>query len=932
MPDRTRTRSSLLGRGRGRGRGRWRLARVPYLVLALLAAAAIVGLLRSTILIPGRPLVFQLLGHEIEILAPGWLYLLCSIPYLWLVLCYSLSDLSRVQLALAAFARSLVFLAIITALAQPSIALEDKKTSVVILVDVSKSVTDRQLAAAQEYVNTVFRARSRPGESPGVSPNEARVVAFAARPRVLALDAQGEAPILRRSAGEKDATETDIQAAMQLAYGLFAPGYLPSIVILSDGNETTGSLLAEAYRARDLGIPVSWRSLPANESREIRVAALNLPNEARAGEPFQVTADVWSTHEEETVVALRQDGLPNRLEPLKRVLLHEGSNRVAFRTEAVSAGFTSYQVALRGLKEDTEPANNEASSTLRVRGRPRVLYVEGERDRRPVAASYLARALEAEQIEVEVRGSQGIPRSAKELVHYDLLLLSDLASAFLGPVQVRAIKEYVRDHGGGLIVAGGEDSFGGGDYQGTQIERLLPVRLEGKKDIEQAQVALVLAIDRSGSMAGEKIDMAKESARATAEVLESSDLIGVIAFDTHPTTVVRLQRASNRLRISSDISRLQPGGGTNILPALQEALAVLASAKAKVKHVIVLSDGQAPSEGIAELCDEMRANRITVSTVGIADADRALLSVIAQHGEGRMYMTENAHELPRIFTKETREVQRSSLVEDAIAVRVAKQVEMIEGTGVERAPDLRGYVSTKAKPTAEVILVSERDGEPLLARWRQGTGQVVAWTSDVKNRWAVDWLGWQGFPKFWAQVVRASMRHQQHDSYDLYTSIEDSQIRVVVDAVSSDDRFVNGLDATLELVDPETLRTRRTVAMDQTAAGQYEALLPLERHGAWILRAIHRREGRVVAESVGTAGLPYPAEYLRSSPHLEPLRQAGTITGGLAEPSPEALFAQHKKPIRYHRPIWPFHLLAASALLVLDVFLRRIRLFGYRRV
>ena len=179
-------------------------------------------------------------------------------------------------------------------------------------------------------------------------------------------------------------------------------------------------------------------------------------------------------------------------------------------------------------------------------------------------------------------------------------------------------------------------------------------------------------------MSGPKIEMAKESARATAEVLEPDDLISVIAFDNQPYTVVRLQRASNRLRISTDIARLQPGGGTNILPALQEAYQVLAPVNAKVKHVILLSDGQAGYEGIAEVCREMRANRITVSAVGIGDADRNLLQLVAENGEGRFYLAEDASELPKIFVKETQEVQKSQLVEDVVKAIVAKKVETIE--------------------------------------------------------------------------------------------------------------------------------------------------------------------------------------------------------------------------------------------------------------
>ena len=165
----------------------------------------------------------------------------------------------------------------------------------------------------------------------------------------------------------------------------------------------------------------------------------------------------------------------------------------------------------------------------------------------------------------------------------------------------------------------------------------------------------------------------------------------------------------------------------------------------------------------------MRSTRITVSAVGVQGADKNLLQMIAENGNGRLYMVEDIGALPKIFMKETQEAQKSQLVEDLIHVRVAKKVEAIEGTSVETAPPLHGYVTTKPKPTSETILISDL-GEPILARWRYGAGTSVAWTSDVKNRWSVDWIRWGGYPRFWAQVVRSSMRRKVYDSYDLFAA------------------------------------------------------------------------------------------------------------------------------------------------------------------
>ena len=856
--------------------------------------------------------------RPVELLQPSWLYLIAIIPYFFVVRTRSLTDVSTIQQYCQTVLRSLVIVAVALTLSRPARTTTDDKVANVVLVDVSESVSDRQLDAARTYIASLAKAKAED--------DKLYVITFAERPRLV----RGNDPLaVARHPGA--GAGTNIQAAVQLAYGLFPNGYLPRMLVISDGNQTGGDVFVESYRAEEFGVRLSWQSFPENKVEEIRVVALHIPDEIKVGAPFNVVGEIWSTHEEQVTLALYQDEFPNGLDPRQTVKLHEGVNRVTFKSQAKRAGFTSYRLKLVGKTRDTEKANNETVMTAPVKGRPRVLYVEGGMMREAGSARYLKTALAHENIDVEVRGPRGLPSSAKALQKYDLVLVSDVPAHFVGMSQMVALEAYVRDFGGGLIMAGGEDSFGSGGYQGTRMEKIMPVRFDSEKQREQPNIAIVLVVDRSGSMSGPKIEAAKESARVTAEVLSASDLISVIAFDSQPTTIVRLQKASNRMRISTDISRLQAGGGTNIYPALRESYEILQGANAKVKHVIVLSDGQAPYDGIADLCQEMRASRITVSAVGIGDADRNLLNMIADNGEGRLYMTDDLAALPRIFLKETTEAQKSALVEDLVKAHVVKRVEMIEGTGVENAPLLHGYVSTKPKPSSEVILISDL-GEPLLARWRVGIGTSVAWTSDVKNRWSVEWIKWGGYPKFWAQLVRTSMRRKVHESYDLYAKVVDGRAQVVVDAVDVHDRFVNELDTTLEIIDPRDSKTKRVVPMEQNAAGRYESDFAVDRYGSYILKAVHRRNGRVVAESMGAVALPYPAEYLRTSPNLAPLEHAALVTGGVDKISPERAFNAMGESIKYTEDLWPWLLLFVAMLLILDIYFKRVRLFGYRTI
>lgn len=899
------------------------LARPMVALRILLACAAAVAIyIGIDAFIAGRATVaVNVTSRPVTLLDPEKLFIVTIVPFIFLLRVLSLTDLSLTQQLLQSTLRSLVIAALAIAAARPSWITDTSKVATVVLVDVSDSVSDKQLDAAKKYVDELQAAKGD---------GNLQVVTFAEKP-VVARPKDGaklSSGITRHPNG---GAGTDAQAAMQLAYGLYPDGYLSRMVLITDGNQTQGDLAVESYRAKEMNVKVSYRTFEGDRTSEVRVVGVTVPDDIKVGQPYEVTAEVWATDAQSATLALQQDEFPNGLEPSKTVDLREGKNLIKFKSDAKHAGATTYKLRLVKAEKDTETKNNTAVMTAPVKGKPNVLYVEGGVLREPGSGQYLQKALEHEDIDVQVRGPTGIPSNAKELEKYDLVVVSDVPAHLMGAGQMAALDSYVKNMGGGLIMAGGEDSFGSGGYERTMIENMMPVRFDSEKIKEQPDIALCLVIDRSGSMQGPKLEAAKESARVTAEVLSPNDYIAVIAFDSEAQVYVRPTRASNRMRISNDISRLQSGGGTNIYPGLKEAFEMLQGINAKVKHVILLSDGEAPTDGLAELVGDMRAARITVSAVGVQGADRNMLSMIADTGEGRLYMVEDIGALPKIFMKETQEAQKSQLVEDVIHVRVAKKVEAIEGTNVENAPALHGYVTTKPKPTSETILISDL-GEPILARWRYGAGTSVAWTSDVKNRWSADWIRWGGYPKFWAQVVRSSMRRKVYDSYELYARVADGRAQVTVDAIDSGDKFVNELDTDLEVIDPATNKVTETVPMAQTAAGRYTADFKIAKYGSYLLKAVHKRNGNTVAESLGSVALSYPLEYLRSSSDTSALEHAVKVSQGHAQAKPTEVWSADGESVPYTEDLWPYVLLAAVGLFILDLYAKRVRLFGYRTI
>ena len=133
-----------------------------------------------------------------------------------------------------------------------------------------------------------------------------------------------------------------------------------------------------------------------------------------------------------------------------------------------------------------------------------------------------------------MRAPAAFPASLRELERYDFVVVSDVPAEALGPAAQDLIERYVRDLGGGFLFAGGEAGYGLGGWAHTTIERLLPVRMDAERRKEMPGVAMALVIDRSGSMTGLPMEMAKAACNATLGALQPDDLIEVIAFDSTP--------------------------------------------------------------------------------------------------------------------------------------------------------------------------------------------------------------------------------------------------------------------------------------------------------------------------------------------------------------------------------------------------------------
>ncbi|WP_437775576.1 VWA domain-containing protein [Sorangium sp. So ce1097] len=895
---------------------------------------------RYVLLHPDPTLTWVHEGVKYELLNPRMLGALLLAPWFVGVLAGSLADLPLPQRVLSVLLR-IAFVALIAlGLSRLARTATTEKVATIYLVDVSDSVTDEALDDARATLDKAFAEKPEDGVI--------KVITFARRPRLVeraegeaaGREAERRAPAIGRHVDEKGqrgelGAGSNLQAALQLAYGLYPPGYLKRAVLMSDGVQTDGDVLAEANRARDFGVRLFSIPYRRPAPPEVAVRELRMPDRVKVGETFQIHADIYASRATKARARLFQGEALNGLEGVRDLELKAGPNDVVFKSVVRIAGQVTYAFELDQIADDKFKENNRYATTIDVPGRPSVLYIEGT----PQHAGPLSSALTAQQLDVDVRPPAGFPGSLKEMERYDFLIVSDTPKEALSLQGQEIIESYVRDLGGGFLFAGGESGYGLGGWYRTTVERILPVRMDNERKKDMPSVAMALVMDRSGSMTGLPLEMAKAAAKATAGVLGSDDLIEVIAFDSAPTRYVKMQPARNRSRIAGEIARIQPGGGTEIFAALDAAYQDMTVTQARKKHVILLTDGKASTGGIRDLVSAMIAESITVTTVGLGnDLDEQLLKMIADVGGGRFHAVPDPNNLPRIFTKETEMVARAAAVEEWFPVTQVGDAAFLRGIDVRTAPNLHGYVSTKLKPPPAQELLTSDTGEPILARWRVGLGWTLAWTSDVKARWAVEWLRWPGFEKFWGQLVHEHMRQKHRRELDMKAEIVGGELRASVDAFGADDRFENNLTSRLSIIGPEPGGATRVVDMRQTAPGRYETALALDRYGSFLLRAEHLREGedgslRPVAVSYGHVSNPYPREYASFEPELATLEKAAVSTGGGVDPNGvAAIFDPSGEKVTFHEELWPRFIYAAMAVFLLDLLVRRVRLFDRKFV
>lgn len=734
---------------------------------------------------------------------------------------------------------------LVAALCRPGALLPRRGGLVIAVADRSASMPPDAADRQREVIDRLESSRG--------TEDRLAVVAFGAG---AALERSPEGDRFTDFAADVDDRQSNLGEALETALSLAPAGGSSRLLVISDGRYTGADPLAAAGRATLAGVAVDVRLMERSRAGDVAIERVDAPSEASPGEGFLIHAWVRSAVAQEVRVELERGA---QTLATGRRSLPAGRSRLTFRDRAGTAGVASYRLSVRGDGEDPTLENNTARFLLAVRGPRPLLVVTGG------AEGGLAELLSAGGLDVRRVAPEAFRGTLDELGGFSAVVLENVPADHLGEAALEHLAAWVRAAGGGLMATGGRRSFGPGGYFRSPLDPVLPVSMELRQEHRKMALAMVVALDRSGSMAAPvaggrtKMDLANLATVEVLDLLSPLDEFGVVAVDSQPHLAAPLRPVGNVAATRNMILRIDSGGGgIFVYEALQASAEQLLRARAGARHILLFADAaDAENPGdYQRLLERCKSAGITVSVVGLgrpSDADAELLRDIARRGDGRAFFTERADELPRLFAQDTFVVSRSAFVAEETPVRFTAALATLTGQTPSPAPPVGGYNLTYLKPEADLAAVTADDYEaPWVAAWQVGLGRALAYTAEVDGVYAGPIAGWPGLGDLLTGLGRwtAGEGSELGGGMLLTQELEGGEVvvRLHLDPERASDPFVKppavsalhglpgkppaSVEGALSWVDPDTLETRVPLSGEEVAlltvgvAGQGVKTLP----------------------------------------------------------------------------------------------------------
>ncbi len=842
-----------------------------------------------------------------------FLLILLIIPVIWAFTRRSfLSQIPKRKRIIVFSVRALLIVLLGLTLCDPKWLTHSDKVNLFYCLDMSDSIGSDQ----RELAASLMRKTSA---SMGAE-DQAGLILFGKQASLEhALDRSFRQDVFR---SQVNSNKTNIFEALQFAIGKFPPKGEKRIVLFTDGNENLQNAEDVAYQADHLGVKIYPVPLSSWFDRnEVYINSVQSPTAVSLETPFEIRVVAVGSSDSRGEVVLFRD---NNFLANREIEIKPGKNVYVFTDTLTEPGLALYKAVINSA-DDAFFQNNEGMSFTRGTRRSQVMYISEESSN----SNPLAEALKLQGVDLVRTDVKAIPGSIHDLLEYNAIILNNVSGRDLSLSTMEKFERYVKDTGGGLIMIGGDNSFGAGFYKKTPVEKVLPVFMDAPTDIKFARLLLVFVIDKSASMSASysgktKLEMAKVATFSAIEMLNPTDSIGIVAFDSEYDWTVPVISAGSRKKIAAKLSVLKEGGGTVLYPALKDAYKVLDGFEAGKKHIIVLSDGETDEADFETLVKSMRKSGISVSTVSIGtDSKIELMKSISKWGHGRSYYTDDPGTIPKIFTGETKIVAKNLIREKNMKPQTMLSDEMLQGIDTDNLPTIYGQVITYPKPGANVLIRTPEG--PLLAAWRYGLGRSVAFSSDLSGRWGRDWLKWDHFSRFVSQMVKWTQRQEASSTYEVDFKRRGENGTLVVDALSPEKGFMNYLNLKTKIMLPS--EATKTLSLEQIAPGRYQSDFPAEEIGQYYFTLYSEESDETGPPRVFGYGIPYTDEFRDVGVNHSLLNRLAALTNGKMlslEDVPDDLFSSGSETRTREKPLWPYLAFAFLIFLLADVAIRKL--------
>lgn len=690
--------------------------------------------------------------------------------------------------------RFLIIILLLLSVTNFGLNLKNRDTTTIFLVDKSLS-TNKYEKEIEEYINYQIDYK-RKGD-------KVAVLAFGG-------DTAIELPLTNKKDKVKFSTNinrnfTDIEKAVDFSINYFPKNNNRRLVIITDKKENSGDIQNIKNRIKKESINLMIKEVKSGSEQDVQIEKVIVPKNIYKNGNIATKVKLYSNYNDKGSLHIY---LNDKKILKKSIEVKEGENEVELNLPIKDENKILLKAEI-DFPKDKNTLNNVYTLERNISKDPKILLIGNKNEE----LENVHRLLKNLNINSQKYFSNEVPGDINFLSDFNEIILVNTDYKGLPKNFDNNLEKVVKEFGSGLMVIGGENSFALGDYKNTKLEELLPVSCNMKNKRKQGDVGIILLIDCSGSMEDEsegvkKIELAKQGAIETIKALELEDYIGVLGFSDTIDWVVPFQKVEDKEKLIKEVGKLKPKGGTLIIPGLIEGVKTLSSAKTKVKHMILLTDGQAEKNGFDKYLENMKKSNITLSTVGIGgDSDKEVLSYLSDSSGGRKYFSSDFKSVPRIFAKETKISQKKYINNEVFTPKEIQNDFNKEGNTL---PQLRGYMGTGIKKGANLILESPKE-DPILVTWNYGIGKVGVWTSDLDGKWSRDWIAWDGFEKYWSSIINYLLKDNKGELID----VEINRISGNVQILAGIKKDIKNGDLQCTVIGPNNKEEKITMQLEE---------------------------------------------------------------------------------------------------------------------